>query len=94
MRSMPEELIMSPPSQTNSQPAQTQARVGRDAGAEVTQPRVMFRLEESRLPRGKMTDAAKVSVRLDRSCNCTRNIILTRKGCVNVFSSYIEVKKT
>ena len=66
---MPEELIMSPPSQTNSQPAQTQARAARDAGAEVTQPRVMFRLEESRLPRGKITDAAKVSVRLDRSCN-------------------------
>ena len=37
---------------------------------ETPQPRVMFRLEESRLPRGKIEEAAKVSVgleRLDRS---------------------------
>ena len=55
---------MSPPSQS------AQTRAIRDAAMETPQPRVMFRLEESRLPRGKIEEAAKVSVgleRLDRS---------------------------
>ena len=48
-------VIMPPPSQTHSQSTQTRA------GAETSQPRVMFRFEESRLPRGKTADTTRVS---------------------------------
>lgn len=50
---------MSSPSQTSSQSAQQ--RAVKDAGAETSHSRVMFRLEESRLPRGKIGEDAKVS---------------------------------